>query len=214
MSLQMNDSLPSPCAAENPVLHPIITSQHYIPPFRPHRMDPLCSLTIPARQSRPTPSACHEIPQSINAEKKGRVIGRKALDDISNSTKLPPNVISIEKDPVVVAKAKLPKTTEKGKVGGRKELTDVTNSIKQPAAKQALVLRAGSWVPLLKRFFCTTIRSALKLGRRVSMYRLAGRFLYPRRSALSPNATDKSVFTLEDRRRTHAKTFFNLIFHI
>ncbi|GFP91357.1 hypothetical protein PHJA_001279700 [Phtheirospermum japonicum] len=75
---------------------------------------------------------------AVKAEKKGRVAGRKALNDISNSRKLPPNVISIEKDPVTVAKAKLPKTTEKGKVSGRKALSDVTNSVKQPAAKQGL----------------------------------------------------------------------------
>ncbi|GFQ00576.1 hypothetical protein PHJA_002201500 [Phtheirospermum japonicum] len=65
---------------------------------------------------------------AVKAKKKRRVVGRKALNDISNSTNLPPNVISIEKNPIAVAKAKLPKTTEKGKVGDRKALTDVTNS--------------------------------------------------------------------------------------
>ncbi|KAL3650513.1 hypothetical protein CASFOL_006916 [Castilleja foliolosa] len=80
---------------------------------------------------------------AVKAEKKTRVAGRKALNDISNSRKLQTNVISIEKDPVAIAKAKLPKTTEKGKVGGRKALTDVTNSVKQPAAKQSLSSSKG-----------------------------------------------------------------------
>ncbi|KAL3652402.1 hypothetical protein CASFOL_002083 [Castilleja foliolosa] len=73
---------------------------------------------------------------AVKAENKRRVAGRKALNDISNSRKLSANVISIEKDPVAVAKAKLPKATEKGKASGRKALTDVTNSVKQLAAKQ------------------------------------------------------------------------------
>ncbi|KAL3650454.1 hypothetical protein CASFOL_006857 [Castilleja foliolosa] len=52
---------------------------------------------------------------AVKAEKKRCVTRRKALNDISNSRKLPPNFISIEKDPVAIAKAILPKTTETGK---------------------------------------------------------------------------------------------------
>ncbi|KAK6121882.1 hypothetical protein DH2020_044397 [Rehmannia glutinosa] len=90
----------------------------------------------------PTPGGKADI---AKADKKGRLAGRKALNDISNSRKPTvlhsvkkdnsASVISIEKDPVAV-KAKLSKATEKGKVGGRKALTDVTNSVKPPPPKQ------------------------------------------------------------------------------
>ncbi|XP_073131283.1 uncharacterized protein [Henckelia pumila] len=80
------------------------------------------------------------------ADKKGRISGRKALNDISNSRK--PTVfqsnktdnftsaVSPGKDLIAASTTaitkKRGKTTEKGKDGGRKALGDITNSVKRP----------------------------------------------------------------------------------
>ncbi|XP_075495667.1 uncharacterized protein LOC142532983 [Primulina tabacum] len=79
------------------------------------------------------------------ADKKGRISGRKALNDISNSRKPSvfqsnktdnfTNAISIGKDLCAASIAttkKRGKTTEKGEDGDRKALGDITNSVKRP----------------------------------------------------------------------------------
>lgn len=79
------------------------------------------------------------------ADMKGRITGRKALNDISNSRKPSvfqssktdnfTNAVSTGKDLCAASVAttkKRGKTTEKGKDGGRKALGDITNSVKRP----------------------------------------------------------------------------------